>query len=66
VWANEYFDREAEDFALELLSGADAMLMGRRTYEFFAQAFPHQTGDYGERVNGIRKYVFRNSVERAD
>lgn len=40
VWANEYFDRDAEDFALELLSGVDAMLMGRRTYEFFAQAFP--------------------------
>jgi hypothetical protein len=40
VWANEYFDRDAEEFALELLSGVDAMLMGRRTYEFFEQAFP--------------------------
>jgi dihydrofolate reductase len=66
VWANEYFDQEAEAYALELLSGADAMLMGRRTYEFFAQAFPHQTGEYGERVNGIRKYVFSNSLDCAD
>jgi dihydrofolate reductase len=66
LWANEYFDQEAEAYALELLSAADAMLMGRRTYEFFAQAFPHQTGEYGERVNGIRKYVFSNSLDRAD
>ena len=34
---------------------ADAMLMGRRTYEFFAAAFPHRTGEYGARVNSIRK-----------
>jgi dihydrofolate reductase len=66
VWANEYFDQEAEAYALELLSGADAMLMGRRTYEFFAQAFPHQTGEYGERVNRIQKYVFSSSLDRAD
>jgi hypothetical protein len=41
VWATEYFDQEAERYALDLLSVADAMLMRRRTYEFFAAAFPH-------------------------
>ena len=66
LWATEYFDSNAEEFALELLSGADAMLMGRGTYEFFAQAFPHRTGAYAERVNGIRKYVFSKSRARAD
>jgi dihydrofolate reductase len=65
IWATEYFDREAEAYALELLSGADAMLMGRRTYEFFAAAFPHQTGEYGARVNSIRKYVFSNTLKEA-
>src|SRR5262247_3795411 len=66
IWATEYFDHEAEEYALELLSAADAMLMGRRTYEFFAAAFPHQTGEYGARINGIRKYVFSNSLQKAD
>ena len=56
TWAMEYFDQEAEKFALELLSDADAMLMGRRTYEFFAAAFPHQTGEYGSRINSIRNH----------
>ena len=66
TWAMEYFDQEAEKFALELLSEAEAMLMGRRTYEFFAAAFPHQTGEYGSRINSIRKYVFSNTLKRAD
>ena len=66
TWAKEYFDHEAEKFALELLLDADAMLMGRRTYEFFAAAFRHQTGEYGSRINGIRKYVFSNTLKKAD
>ena len=66
IWATEYFDSEAERHALELLSTSDAMLMGRRTYEFFAAAFPHQTGEYGARINTIRKYVFSNTLKRAN
>ena len=66
IWATEYFDQEAEQFALELLLASDAMLMGRRTYEFFAAAFPHQKGDYGRRINAMRKYVFSNSLRKAD
>src|SRR5215831_3521843 len=66
LWATPYFDSEAEKHALELLSTSDAMLMGRRTYEFFAAAFPHQTGEYGQRVNGIRKYVFSSALKKAD
>src|SRR5262245_53424373 len=66
VWATEYFDHEAEAYALELLAASDAMLMGRRTYEFFAAAFPHQTGEYGSRINMIRKHVFSNTLTSAD
>ena len=51
TWATEYFDHEAEQYALDLLSASDAMLMGRHTYEFFAKAFPHQAGPYGRRIN---------------
>jgi dihydrofolate reductase len=64
LWATDYFDNEAEKFALDLLSTSDAMLMGRRTYEFFAAAFPHRKGDYGDRINGIRKYVFSSTLEK--
>src|SRR5262245_55344175 len=66
LWATDYFDSEAERYALELLSTSDAMLMGRRTYEFFAAAFPHRTGEYGKRVNQIPKFVFSSTLEKAN
>jgi len=66
LWATEYFDSEAENYALELLLTSDAMLMGRRTYEFFAAAFPHRTGEYGDTVNRIRKYMFSSTLQKAD
>jgi len=65
LWAAEYFDAEAERCALELLATSDAMLMGRRTYEFLAAAFPRRKGDYGDRVNGLRKYVFSSTLHEA-
>jgi dihydrofolate reductase len=39
---------------------------GEPAYEFFAAAFPHQTGEYGSRINGIRKYVVSNTLKTAD
>src|SRR5215471_17091140 len=65
LWAAEYFDAEAERCALELLATSDAMLMGRRTYEFLATAFSRRKGDYGDRVNGLRKYVFSSTLQTA-
>jgi dihydrofolate reductase len=66
VWANDYFDKEAQADALERLLASDAMLMGRRTYEAFSKAWPAQTGEYPDRMNSIRKYVFSSTLARAD
>src|SRR5262245_24777717 len=66
TWATDYFDDEAQEYALQLLSASDAMLMGRHTFEFFAKAFPHQTGAYGRRINEIRKHVFSNTLKKAE
>jgi len=66
AWASDYFDEEARADALERLLASDAMLMGRRTYEAFAQAWPAQTGEYADRINSMRKYVFSSTLERAD
>jgi dihydrofolate reductase len=42
------------------------MLMGRGTYEYFADVMPKQTGPYADAINAIRKYVFSSTLERAD
>jgi dihydrofolate reductase len=54
LWAMDYRDEEVTRDALERLSGSDAMLMGRGTYELFAATWPGQTDDFARRINGHR------------
>ncbi|WP_030926070.1 dihydrofolate reductase family protein [Streptosporangium amethystogenes] len=59
-WTTPFFDDEATAYAGEQMRAADALLMGRRTYEGFATAWPQveETEDSGAaEMNGIRKYV---------
>lgn len=65
LWAMDYFGPEAEEEALRRLLASDALLMGRRTYEIFAEAWPRRTGDFADRINAIRKYVFSSSLPAA-
>jgi dihydrofolate reductase len=44
VWAEPYFNDGAGALALKQLLSADAMLMGRRTYEIFSAMWPASTG----------------------
>jgi dihydrofolate reductase len=66
LWAGERFDSEARERALEQLLASEAMLMGRRTYEIFAELWPPQSGEYADTINRIRKYVFSSTLEKAD
>ncbi len=63
-WAT--FDPDSGDEAAQALQALDGMLMGRGTYEYFADAMPQQTGPYADAINAIRKYVFSSTLERAD
>jgi dihydrofolate reductase len=66
LWAMQYRDAEVTAEALERLAGADAMLMGRGTYELFSAVWPGQSGEFADRINGIRKYVFSATLDKAD
>jgi len=63
-WA--IFDADAGGEAAQALQALDGMLMGRRTYEYFADVMPSQTGPYADAINAIRKYVFSSTLESAD
>jgi len=67
-WASDYFDDQAAEESLAVLLDSDAMLMGRRTYEYFAPAWSApsaRAGPYLERINEIRKYVFSSTLTAA-
>src|ERR1700716_4376065 len=54
---------EAAKVALDEALGAEAMLWGRRTYEFLAARWPSRSGLLAERLNGLPKYVVSSTLE---
>jgi dihydrofolate reductase len=48
------------------LLACDALLMGRTTYEIFAEIWPGRAAHpWAGRINGMKKYVFSSTLERA-
>jgi dihydrofolate reductase len=62
-WGAPYWDEEHARYAHDLLFAADAMLLGRVTYEGFAQSWPSRSGEFADRFNGLPKYVASNTLE---
>jgi dihydrofolate reductase len=63
------FDRgpEGDKFKWDELFGCDALLLGRVTYQGFAQAWPNMGGDdFGQRMNTIHKYVVSGTLADAE
>ena len=45
--------------------GAEAMLMGRRSDEWFAERWLSRTGEWAERLNSLPKYVVSSTLDEA-
>ncbi|TCO28314.1 dihydrofolate reductase [Kribbella steppae] len=57
-WSLQYSNEQAQHYAYTLTLGADALLLGRVTYEGMAQAWPTMGGNpYADHVNAMTKYV---------
>ena len=56
-WHFDFIDEESNALALEQLHEADALVMGRRTYEAYAGVWPGRDGPYPARMNTMPKYV---------
>jgi dihydrofolate reductase len=60
--------REGDKFKFDELMASDAQLLGRVTYKGFAKAWPSMTGmgEFGERMNGMPKYVVSSTLAPED
>ena len=64
-WVGLIKDRpELSKLALDEALGSEAMLMGRRTYEWFAARWPSRTGELADRLNALPKFVLSSTLER--
>ncbi len=51
------------EYLNDLLFMPDALLMGKKTYEGFAQVWPTREGEDAERINGMPKYVASRTLK---
>jgi dihydrofolate reductase len=49
--------------ALDEALGAEALLLGRRSYEWFATRWPSRSGELADRLNSLPKYVVSSTLE---
>ena len=54
-----------EAYAMQLLEPADALVLGRVTYDVFAEAWPTRVGEIADRLNKLPKYVGSRTLSDA-
>jgi dihydrofolate reductase len=68
-WFGEFGGTDLEEWnklALAEALGAEAWLLGRRSYEFFGSRWQPRSGALADRLNGIPKYVVSSTLEDPD
>ena len=66
-WSMPYWNDDIGDFKYEELFAADALLLGRTTYEGFAAAWPamEDGAGFAEKMNSMPKYVVSSTLREA-
>jgi len=54
---------DVEEYLNDLLFMPDALLMGQKTYTFFAQVWPTRQGKQADRINNMPKYVASRTLQ---
>src|SRR5258708_17889683 len=68
TWHFEYFNDEMGAAVGGMMTGSDAMLLGRQTYDEFASYWPRAdpADPTTAQMNGTPKYVVSTTLEKAD
>jgi dihydrofolate reductase len=64
AWTFE-FDRgdEGNKFKVDETMASDALLLGRKTYDGFAAAWPEREGEFADKFNSMPKYVVSSTLQ---
>jgi dihydrofolate reductase len=54
---------EGNQFKLDETMTADALLLGRKTYEGFADSWPSREGEFADKFNNMPKYVVSSTLK---
>ena len=56
-WVFDFSDKKQEKYKLTETLDAEALLLGRVTYEGFAGAWPQRSGEFADKMNSMPKHV---------
>jgi len=68
-WFGQVGDSDREEWAkveLDEALNTEALLLGRRSYEFFAARWPARDGEWADRLNSMPKYVVSSTLREPD
>jgi dihydrofolate reductase len=65
-WFHSFYDKDQEEFSIEQLRQAGALLFGRVTYEGMAAYWQTATGMVADYMNRLPKVVFSRTLKRAE
>jgi dihydrofolate reductase len=65
-WTFRIDTGEGMTFKVDETMAADAQLLGRVTYEGFAEAWPTRDGEFADKFNAMPKHVVSSTLERPD
>jgi dihydrofolate reductase len=57
---------EGNQFKLDETMASEALLLGRVTYEGFAEAWPSRQGEFADKFNNMPKYVVSSTLEQPE
>ncbi len=66
AWTFPYWNDEIAKFKGEESSASDALLLGRVTYQGFAQAWPQSKDEGAAYFNNVRKYVVSTTLDTVE
>jgi dihydrofolate reductase len=66
-WSFEFSrGEEGDQFKVDETMSSDAMLLGRKTYEGFADAWPSRSGEFADKFNTMPKYVVSSTLSKPE
>jgi dihydrofolate reductase len=65
-WSFQFDYGEGNQFKMDEAIAAQALLLGRVTYEGFAKAWPSMEGEFADKFNSMPKYVVSKKLEKGD
>jgi dihydrofolate reductase len=68
-WFAQVGDKDRERWAKVELNealGTEALLLGRRSYEYFAPRWSSRSGEWADRLNSLPKYVVSSTLKDPD